>query len=210
MRPVWGCACPSCAADEMGSSGVSSNEVSPDPEERRLAKPSWVPDPQKLRAGTCVPYSLYIWGHFSVASLCGFSRLEGGFPNPGQEHSVGQRSLSCWQGIEGTIGVGEQHGMGWSWILTWSVSLLVMSVQGQSCQGSALEGGNLRLGPQKPSVPAGHTRSCSGVSRLPHPPPPPHPISPCSSPSAAAHDGKWNYIFITPCFPTDCVPCALG
>lgn len=39
-----------------------------------------------------------------------------------------------------------------------------------------------------------------GVLRLPHPPAHPTSISPCSTPSAAAHDGKWNYIFITPCF----------
>lgn len=143
----------------MGSSGVSLNEVSPDPEERHLAKPSWVPDPQKLRAGTCVPYSLYIWGHFSVASLCGFSRLEGGFPNPGQEHSVGQERSLCLAGRA----VGNHRRLGAAWDGMELDFNLVILITRYVCAGTELsgistgEGGEPRLGPQKPSVPAGHT-----------------------------------------------------
>ena len=125
----------------MGSPSVSLNEVSPDPKERHLVKPSWVPDPQKLQAVTCVAYSLYIWGHFLVSSMCGFFRLEGGFPNPGRNTPWGKKRGVCvlLAGQWGTLGVWGQRGMGWSWILTWSFSLLLMSVQGQSCHGAALE-----------------------------------------------------------------------
>jgi len=161
----------------MGSSGVSLNEVSPDPEERHLAKPSWVPDPQKRWAVTCVAYSLYIWGHFLVASVCGFFRLEGGFHNPGRNTARGkERVCVLLAGQWGPMGVWGQRGMGRSWILTWPFSLLVMSVQGQSCRGAALEKvGNPEWDPRSLLSQQAISCSCSGSFTSSSSSTPPHP-----------------------------------
>lgn len=99
------------------------------------------------------------------------------FPTPGRNTAWGKRGVSVLlAGRWGTIGVWGQHGMGWSWILTWSFSLLVMSVQGQSCQGSALEKVGNRGWDRRSLLSQQATpRSCSGSFTPSSSSTPPHP-----------------------------------
>lgn len=118
---------------------------------------------------------------------------------PGRNTAWGRGLCACCGGRWGTIDV-EWHGMGLGWILTWSFSLLSMSVQGQSCQGSALEGGEPRLGPQKPSGPAGHYTALAALGFHAFITPPHPHLLPAPSPSCHFHDRKWNYCFYNSLF----------
>lgn len=177
MRPVCRAAPAQLCCRMRWGPQASPRAKSADPEERHLAKPSWVLTHRNCGQGRAF-LTVFTFGViFRSSAACVVSLgWKAVFPTPGRNTAWGKRGVSVLlAGRWGTIGVWGQHGMGWSWILTWSVSLLVMSVQGQSCQGfSTGEVGN-RGWDRRSLLSQQALRSCSGVSRLPHPPPHPTP-----------------------------------